>query len=102
MFQDEQVRGIRTARDHELRYKKSPNKQHIRELQLLDVEDGELVPILGSLRSPKLIWLRWRNCSDSSLPSRVPKENLRVLEVNSNVLKRLWRGTSQVNRDLLS
>eukprot|EP00253_Pinus_taeda_P026710 PITA_26710 len=111
-----QVRGIRTgistARDNEsaevrgdreswyqriLRHDpsvKSLSRLRNSNLKLLDVEDGDWLRISERLDAPNLLWLRWRKCSYSSL-HKVPLKNLRVLEVISSVLKKLWKGQDQ-------
>ena len=69
----------------------------IRKLQLREAE-GDFESILTSLRSPKLIWLRWNASIYSSMPSWIPMHDLRVLEVFGSELKSLWQCQSQVCR----
>jgi len=65
-------------------------------LLLVATEDGYLERILRRVRSPNLIWLRWYKCPYSCLPSWIPMENLKVLEVAGEKLKILWKRQSQV------
>lgn len=65
-------------------------------LQLSHNGYGHLEPILRRVHSPNLIWLRWRECPYYSLPSWIPMDNLRVLQVFGSVLKTLWQSKSQV------
>jgi len=65
-------------------------------LRLIATEDGYLKLILKRARSPHLLWLRWYKCPYSCLPSWIPMENLRVLEVAGLKLKLLWERESQV------
>lgn len=68
----------------------------IRNLQLLDIVDGDVLKtILSVVDSTNLIWLRWQNCSHSSLPLWIPTMKLRVLEVKGNNLTTLWKEESQ-------
>ena len=69
----------------------------IRKLQLLEAE-GDFESILTSLRSPKLIWLRWNASIYSSMPSWIPMHDLRILEVFGLELESLWQCQSQVCR----
>jgi hypothetical protein len=66
-------------------------------LQLLETEGHLLERILRRVHSPNLIWLSWRDCPYTYLPSWIPMKNLRVLKVEGRVLKTLWQGKSQVN-----
>jgi Leucine-rich repeat (LRR) protein len=77
------------------RVMKLSNRVHNRKLQLLDIENGHLVRILRKVHLPNLLWLRWRECPYYSLPSWIPMENLRVLQVYGSVLKTLWQSKSQ-------
>lgn len=63
--------------------------------QFIDTEGCQLKPILTWLDSPNPIWLRWLNCPNKTLPSRVPLANLRVLELSGCYLERLWLCKSQ-------
>jgi len=67
-----------------------------RNLKFLAAEGGYVEDILTRVGSPDLIWLRWYNCTYSYLPSWIPMENLRVLEVYGSKLTELWRPESQV------
>ena len=69
---------------------------HLRKLQLLEAEDGDLESIMTRVESPNLIWLRWNNCPYSRIPSWIPLRNLKALEVVGNKLKLLWRAESQI------
>lgn len=62
----------------------------IRKLQLMDTQGYYVERILPSVRSPKLVWLRWKECPFDSLPSWIPMRDLRVLEVSGERLERLW------------
>lgn len=64
-------------------------------LQLLAIEDGHLNNIMRKVESFNLIWLRWKNCPYSCLPSWIPVKNIRVLEVAGSKLKIPWRPESQ-------
>jgi Leucine-rich repeat (LRR) protein len=65
-------------------------------LQLLQTEGHLLERILRRVHSPDLVWLSWRDCPYSNLPSWIPVNNLRVLKVEGKVLKTLWQDRSQV------
>jgi hypothetical protein len=67
-----------------------------RNLKFLAAEGGYVEDILTRVGSPDLIWLRWYKCTYSYLPSWIPMENLRVLEVYGSKLTELWRPESQV------
>jgi len=72
----------------------------ISKLQLLEGE-GDFIKYIWTkvqVQSPNLIWLCWNACPCSSLPSWIPMEDLRVLRVAGNELKRLWKHESQVGR----
>ena len=71
-------------------------------LQLPISNDGLLERILTRVHLPKLTWLRWHKCPYSSLPSWMPMENLRVLEVYGGLWTSLWEGEWQVLGNLLS
>eukprot|EP00253_Pinus_taeda_P009561 PITA_09561 len=71
-----------------------------RNLQLVATEDGNLKSILRRVESPNLKWLRWTDCPYSCLPSWIPMENLRVLEVGGKKLKTLWQAESQAPLEL--
>lgn len=64
-------------------------------LQFLETEDALLERILRRAQSPNLVWLSWSKCPYSSLPSWIPTENLRVLQVAGSELKTLWQGQLQ-------
>jgi len=72
-------------------------------LQILQIEGSLLERILRKVKLPNLLWLSWRKCPHSSLPSWVPVKNLRVLQVFHGEINTLWHreGESQVNRNLL-
>jgi len=74
----------------------------MRNLQLLDTANVLVECILTKVQSPNLIWLRWKDCPYSSLPSSISTKNLRVLRVQGRKLKTLWKNESQVNYDLLN
>eukprot|EP00253_Pinus_taeda_P013203 PITA_13203 len=65
-------------------------------LQLLKAK-GCFVNRLSSAcqQLPQLIYLYWRNCPNSYLPSWIPTNNLRVLHIEGEFLKTLWRHGSQ-------
>lgn len=67
----------------------------MRNVQFLDAEGGQLKRILKSVHSSNPIWLRWLKCPYNSLASRVPLQNLRVLELSGSCLQRLWQHISQ-------
>lgn len=77
------------------------NEVKVTKLQLLDI-DILSKHVLRGVQSPNLIWLRWSACHLSSLPSWIPMENLRVLEVHGKELTTLWQPKSKVNRNLLT
>eukprot|EP00253_Pinus_taeda_P015740 PITA_15740 len=64
-------------------------------LQLVTTEAGYLENIMRRTRSPNLIWLRWYKCPYSCLPSWIPMENLKVLEIAGGQLEILWKRQSQ-------
>lgn len=64
-------------------------------LQLVASEEGYPERILRRARSPHLMWLRWYKCGNSCLPSWIPMESLRVLEIAGAKLKLLWQHESQ-------
>eukprot|EP00253_Pinus_taeda_P016207 PITA_16207 len=64
-------------------------------LKILATEGDYLKAILRTVPSAPLIWLCWYHCPYSSLPSWVPMENLRVLEVAGSRLEMLWQLQSQ-------
>jgi len=65
-------------------------------LQLVSAEGDYLERILRRARAPQIQWIRWYKCTHSSLPSWIPMENLKVLEVEGNKLRVLWERESQV------
>ena len=65
-------------------------------LRLLTAEGDYVERILSIAQSPQLIWLCWKNCPHSSLPSWVPTETLRVLKIKGEQLETLWLHESQV------
>eukprot|EP00253_Pinus_taeda_P036292 PITA_36292 len=69
-------------------------------LQLVSAEGDYLERILMRARAPQIQWIRWYKCTHSSLPSWIPMENLKVLEVEGNKLRVLWERESQVPRQL--
>eukprot|EP00253_Pinus_taeda_P016756 PITA_16756 len=69
-------------------------------LQFVAAEDGYLERIVRTARAPHLQWIRWYKCTHSSLPSWIPMENLKVLEVAGRNLRILWERESQVPRQL--
>lgn len=90
-----QVSGLESRRNEVFR--KSLSKlihtppYSLRKLQLVAAEGDLLESILRRVKSPDLIWLRWKKCPCSFLPSWIPMKNIRVLEVVGNKLERLWR-----------
>ena len=76
---------------------KSRTPNRFRKLQLIATVGGDLESILTRVETPNLIWLRWNNCPYSFLPSWIPMKNIRILELDGNKLKTLWRAESQVN-----
>ena len=56
----------------------------MKSLQLIDIE-GFLSECI--LKSPNLLWLYWKYCPNSSLPSWIQMKNLRVLQVYRNTLE---------------
>ena len=82
-------------------------------LRILDTEHDVLERIFGTVESPhmerisrrmeipEILWLRWRKCPYSSLPSWISMKNLRILEVSGSILETLWQHESQVIRNLL-
>ena len=87
-----------------------------KKLQILHIEGGvplehilgrvelpDMERILRRIELPELLWLYWRECPYSSLPSWIPVKNLRHLEVSWSELKTLWESESesQVIRNLL-
>eukprot|EP00253_Pinus_taeda_P034782 PITA_34782 len=69
-------------------------------LQLVSAEGDYLERILRRARAPQIQWIRWYKCTHSSLPSCIPMENLKVLEVEGNKLRILWERESQVPQQL--
>lgn len=67
-----------------------------KKLQLLEAGGNYVQKILESVQPRELIWLCWRDCHDSFLPSWIPMRHLRVLEVHSQRLESLWTSESQV------
>lgn len=63
----------------------------MRNLHVVATEDVHLERILARVGSPHLIWLCWYRCPYPSLPSWIPVEKLRVLEVGGSKLKILWQ-----------
>eukprot|EP00253_Pinus_taeda_P026341 PITA_26341 len=57
--------------------------------------EGHLLDRILRVHSPNLSWLSWRHCPYTCLPSWITLQNLRVLKVESAVLKTLWQGISQ-------
>ena len=56
----------------------------MKRLQLVDTEGFLLEHIL---KSPNILWLCWKDCPYSSLPSSIQMKNLRVLHVSENTLE---------------
>jgi hypothetical protein len=65
-------------------------------LQLLRAEGYFVERVFSFGELPKLIYLRWENCPNSSLPLSIPIKNLKVLYINGENLKTLWQHESQV------
>eukprot|EP00253_Pinus_taeda_P007524 PITA_07524 len=74
----------------------SPEVWPLKNLQLLEAGGNDVESILTRVQSPKLIWLRWFNCNYDVLPSSILMHDLRVFEVYSQTLKRLWTRESLV------
>lgn len=72
----------------------------MRNLQLLETEGNFVKGILSRVRTPNLIWLRWNDCPDSSLPSWIQMDHLRVLEVFGTNLRSLWQSESKALLEL--
>lgn len=72
----------------------------IRNLQLLETEGNFVKGILSRVQTPNLIWLRWNDCPDSSLPSWIQMDHLRVLEVFGTNLRSLWQSESKALLEL--
>ena len=68
----------------------------MRKLRLVDTEGSLLERIMKRVKSPALIWLRWKDCPYSSLPSWIPMKSLRVLELFGGAIQTLWKQESQV------
>ena len=68
----------------------------MRKLRLVDTEGSLLERIMKRVKSPALIWLRWKDCPCSSLPSWIPMKSIRVLELLGGALQTLWQQESQV------
>ena len=66
-------------------------------LQLVEYESILLKRILSRAESPNLLWLSWKECPYTYLPSWIQMENLRVLQVSNCSLETLWQQESQVN-----
>ena len=60
----------------------------MKKLPLVVAEDDYLERILKRAGSTHLIWLCWYKCPYSSLPSWIPMEKLRVLEVGGCDIKK--------------
>eukprot|EP00253_Pinus_taeda_P019269 PITA_19269 len=60
-------------------------------LQLLRAESHSVERVLSSEQSPPLLYLSWESCPKSSLPRSIPLKNLRVLHIEGERLKTLWR-----------
>ena len=56
----------------------------MKRLQLVDTEGFLLERIL---KSPNLLWLCWKDCPNSSLPSWIQMKNLGVLQVYKKTLQ---------------
>nr|ADW94528.1 putative truncated TIR-NBS-LRR protein [Pinus monticola] len=74
------------------------SRYKMKNLELLEIDIGEdhLKCLLEAVDSPNLLWFCWEDCPCSSLPSYIPMENLRVLEVEGSELKKLWQEDVQV------
>ena len=70
----------------------------MRNVQFVATQGRLLDCILKKVPSPRLRWLRWTECSESSLPDWIPMENLKVLEVQGYMLNSLWPHHSQVSK----
>lgn len=94
------VRGIKMDPNDYQRYKAKFSRLAIKCLQFLDTEEDIFDHILKRVEFPDLIWLRWKMCSHTSLPSWIPMSDLRVLQVSGSVLKTLWEEESQAPLEL--
>eukprot|EP00253_Pinus_taeda_P021592 PITA_21592 len=93
------VRGIRTVQTDRY-YDEDENglsemTWHRGILQIPASEDGLLERILTRVHSPNLLWLRWYNFPYNYLPSWIPMQNLRVLQVRGKEWTSLWEGELQ-------
>lgn len=71
------------------------------ELQILFVRGNELTEEFASL-SEDLVWLRWENFPDRSLPSWLTLRNLSTLELSgANELEELWKSNADVSNSIL-
>jgi len=70
-------------------------------LQLLQTEGYLLERILTRVHSPNLVWLSWRDCPYSDLPSWIPMNNLRVLKVPFQLLElEISGGLSEISKSI--
>lgn len=63
--------------------------------QLVRAQGDCLKNISELLMRSDLLWLSWNSFPHRSLPSWIPKQNLRVLELAGGVLETLWQSDSE-------
>jgi hypothetical protein len=68
-------------------------------LRILDTENALLKHILRRVELPNLIWLHWKKCPHSSLPSWVLMRNLSILRVSESVLNTLCQKEGKKKRE---
>ena len=70
-----------------------------RRLDILHSEGFIMERILKTLKSPNILWIRWKGYPNSSFPSWIPMNNLNILHVFGSVLNTLWQSEveTQVN-----
>ena len=57
----------------------------------LDILHSEGFIMEHILKSPNILWIRWKGCPNSSFPSWIPMNNLNILHVFGSVLNTLWQ-----------
>ena len=62
-----------------------------RSLDILHSEGFIMERILKTVKSPNILWIRWKGCPHSSFPSWIPMNNLNILHVFGSVLNTLWQ-----------
>eukprot|EP00253_Pinus_taeda_P005227 PITA_05227 len=71
-----------------------------RNLKILDTENDLLECILRKVELTNLLWLTWRECPHSTLPSWVGVKNLKYLDVSDSKLNTLWEGEGELQEPL--